>query len=121
MDRHLKSTRAGAKRIGRLWWIAALCLLPLASGCGKREVTRKSKVQEKEIQRLQTELDGLDAELKLLPKDRTKEVEESRKRLEDLEKAAARLNPEIEQLETAKAAREKESISYRAQYPLKSH
>lgn len=101
--------------------MVAVCLLPLASGCKKSEVIRKAKVQEKEIQRLQAELDGLDADLKLLPKDRTKEVEESRKRLESLEKAAARLTPEIEQLEAGKAALEKEFISYRAQHPLKSH
>ncbi|BCU77196.1 hypothetical protein [Luteolibacter sp. LG18] len=97
------------------------CLLVVTTGCRQRELVRKAKIQQKEIQRLQTELDQAEAALKAGPPDRTLELPGLRERLAVLEKSASRGGPDLAGLETRKDALEKEALSYRARHPLKGN
>lgn len=98
----------------------AILLILLCASCGEDpKLVAKHEKQKAEIVRLKGELALIDEKLASLPPDVTVELAEAKKSFEQQSTEVARLESEVETLESRKRALEKEFEDYQAKYQVK--
>jgi chromosome segregation ATPase len=101
--------------------ICAVLFLALSVSCGEDpELVKKRQEQKLEIARLEGELQILNEQLKGIPADRSAELTEMKKKLDDQTLQLEQLEQEIIKLEKDKRDAEQRFEDFKKKYPIAS-